>query len=92
MTERDSLFLRLSKSQPTRPIKCLFRRTMVIHIELDLNQVVGFEPWGNLTESAWPTQWLETIRTKLCDRMNSENKNQLQLTLKHLLEEAREVS
>ena len=65
---------------------------MVIHIELDLDQVCGFDPLGTLTNASWPNQWLETIRQKLINRMNSENEQQLQSTLKHLMEEAKEVS
>jgi len=65
---------------------------MVVHIELDLDKVVGFDPKSALIDSSWPNQWLNCIQLKLVQRMNFEKDEQLQGTLNHLWEEAKEVS
>ena len=66
-------------------------RIMAVHIEMDLNDIIGFDPTSTLTGSPWPNQWLNKIKRKLLQRMDSESNNQLQFTLNHLLMEAREV-
>ena len=65
---------------------------MVVHIELDLDKVVGFDPNSALVESSWPNQWLNCIQLKLIQRMTFEKDAQLQENLNHLWEEAKEVS
>lgn len=64
---------------------------MAMHIEMDLNDVTGFDPTSTLTGSPWPNHWLTKIKQKFVHRMSMENENQLQFTLNHLLAEAREV-
>lgn len=65
---------------------------MVVHLELDLDQVPEFDPCSTVRTSSWPNRWLEKIQFKLCDRMRRENDEQLQFLLKHLLQEAEEVN
>ena len=62
-----------------------------MHFDMDLNDVVGFDPTSSLSGSPWPNQWLDKIKQKMLHRMDKENENQLQFVLKHLLDEAREV-
>ena len=64
---------------------------MVVHLDLDLTQVIQFNPNANLRGSIWPNKWLDKIQQKLVKRMSTEAEEQLQLTLKHLWLEANEV-
>ena len=65
---------------------------MVVHLELDLDQVPEFDPCASVRTSSWPTRWLDKIQFKLRERMRMENDEQLQFLLKHLLQEALEVN
>jgi len=64
---------------------------MVVHLDIDLDQVPEFDPCSSVRTSNWPNLWLQTIQFKLLGRMRHENNQQLQSTLKHLLDEAKEV-
>ena len=64
---------------------------MVVHLEIDLDQVPEFDPCSSVRTSNWPNHWLQTVQFKLLRRMQHENDEQLQYLLKHLLEEAIEV-